>query len=249
MTKCLQVSPTQLASRERRTMSITRRRSGQALRGAVSLAMVCLVGTALTACDTPRIADEVHPRLSDPARRHPIVMVAETATLDLDSGGLDKGSEARAFVETTRFVRNYRYEGRGPLNIEVPRGGGGAVSRRINNVRLVAYRNGVSPERMRVVRKAGRHGVVTLSYDRIAAIGPTCGDWSEDVSRNKENLPYPNFGCASQRNLAAMTANPTDLMYPASESIRGSDGRAAAHKSFNTNIGKDPPTLSRQGVR
>lgn len=220
-----------------------------ALRLAASLTGLCLAGTALSGCNSASVTDEFHPRLTDPARRHPILMLAETATLDLSSHSTDKGSEARAYVETTRFVRNYRYEGRGPLQIAVPRNSGGHVARRVQNVRLVAYRNGVPSERIRVVSKPGGHGTVTLSYDRIAAVGPTCGDWSEDVTRNKQNLPYANFGCATQRNLAAMAANPMDLMYPAAETPRAGDTRAADQKNFQQKIGKDAPTLTQSGVR
>lgn len=226
------------------------RSRGRRLRAAAALAGLSLAVTAVTGCgQSSRVSDEFHPRLTDPARRHPITMLAETATLDLSGVALDKGAEARAFVETTRFVRNYRYEGRGPLSISVPRGGGGSVSRRVQNVRLVAYRNGVAPERIRVVSRPGNHGMVTLSYDRIAAVGPTCGDWSEDVTRNKQNLPYPNFGCSTQRNIAAMTANPLDLMVPASETPRGSETRAADAKNFNQKIGKDAPAPGSMSAR
>lgn len=224
-------------------------RGSLALRVASTAAGICLVATLLTGCNSSYVADEVHPRLTDPARRHPIITVAETATLDLFGSRYDKADEARAYVETTRFVRNYRYEGRGPLNIAVPRGAGGQVTRRVQNVRLVAYRNGVLPERIRVVNQSRGHGGVTLSYDRIAAVGPTCGDWSEDVTRNKQNLPYRNFGCATQRNLAAMTANPLDLMYPANETPRGSETRSADQKNFQQKIGKDPATPGSMGVR
>ncbi len=226
--------PTSSASRNRKQRL--------ALRLSATAAGLCLVATALSGCNSPWLSDDYHPRLTDPSRRHPIVMVAETATLDLSGFTVDKGGEARAFLETTKFVRNYRNEGRGPLHIAVPRGAGGNVSRRVQNIRLVAYNNGVSPDRLRTVVKPGNHGTVTLSYDRIAAVGPSCGDWSEDVTRNKDNLPYPNFGCATQRNLAAMAANPMDLMYPAVESPRGSETRAADQKNFQQKIGKDAPT-------
>ena len=220
-----------------------------ALRLASTAVGIGLVATALSGCNSAYVEDHFHPRLTETARRHPIVMVAETATLDLSGSTADKGGEARAFMETTRFVRNFRYEGRGPLHISVPRGAGGNVARRVQNIRLVAYRNGVSPDRIRTVVKAGNHGVVTLSYDRIAAVGPTCGDWSEDVTRNKQSLPYPNFGCATQRNLAAMAANPMDLMYPALETPRGSETRATDQKNFQQRIGKDAPTPSQMSVR
>jgi len=214
----------------------TKRVSGLSarLRLASSAAVLALAATALSGCDSSRIADDIHPRLSDPARRHPIVMVAETATLDVTAHGRDKGGEARAFVEATRFVRNYRNEGRGPLVIAAPRGG--ASAHRVHELRMIAFRNGVGPER---IRQVAAHGpVVRMSYDRIAAVGPTCGAWGEDVTRNPHNLPYPNFGCATQRNLAAMAANPTDLMYPANETPRGSDTREGDRKNFNQNLGK-----------
>ncbi len=222
---------------------------GRRLRAACVIAAAGIAITAIAGCgETSRVSDDVHPRLSDPARRHPIVLVAETATLDLAGASGDKGLEARAFIETTRFVRNFRHEGRGPLSIAVPRGGGSGISRRVQHVRSLAWRNGVPPERIRVVSRRG-HGAVTLSYDRIAAVGPTCGDWSEDVTRTKQNLPYPNFGCASQRNIAAMTANPTDLVVPAAETPRGSETRASDLKNFNQKIGKDAPTPGSMSVR
>jgi pilus assembly protein CpaD len=39
------------------------------------------------------------------------------------------------------------------------------------------------------------------------------------------NLPYPNLGCANQRNLAVQIANPADLLGPRSETARASDRR------------------------
>ena len=212
-----------------------------ASRLAAAAILAGLLGTLLAGCDSSRIADDIHPRLSEPSRRHPIIVVAETATLDIPIPSPGKGGEARAYVETTRFVRNYRHEGRGPLNIAVSRYSGGPVSQRIQSVRLVAQRAGVPSQRVRVIDKPYGSETMTLSYDRIAAIGPTCGDWSEDVARNPHNLPYPNFGCATQRNLAAMAANPTDLMFPAQETPRGSATRAVDTKNFSTNMGKGIP--------
>ena len=39
------------------------------------------------------------------------------------------------------------------------------------------------------------------------------------------NLDYPNFGCATQQNLAAMVANPADLLGPRSQTPRIGDRR------------------------
>ena len=41
-----------------------------------------------------------------------------------------------------------------------------------------------------------------------------CGDWSRNAGDTASNLPMPNFGCASQHNLAAMVTDPRDLVSP-----------------------------------
>ncbi len=41
-----------------------------------------------------------------------------------------------------------------------------------------------------------------------------CGYWPTDTGSNFRNAPYPNFGCATQNNLAAMLAKPNDVNKP-----------------------------------
>jgi type IV pilus biogenesis protein CpaD/CtpE len=41
-----------------------------------------------------------------------------------------------------------------------------------------------------------------------------CGNWPKDMAEVSDNEPYDNFGCAQQNNLAAMVANPQDLVRP-----------------------------------
>ena len=64
---------------------------------------------------------------------------------------------------------------------------------------------------------------IRLNYPKITAVAGPCGLWPEDLgssidnSRYNENKPYHNFGCATQRNLAAMVDNPADLEQPRPE--------------------------------
>ena len=69
-----------------------------------------------------------------------------------------------------------------------------------------------------------------LSYARLAAVTQPCADWSENVDLNRDNLPYKNFGCAVQSNMAAMIARPTDVLYPATETPRGAERRMTDQK-------------------
>jgi pilus assembly protein CpaD len=54
---------------------------------------------------------------------------------------------------------------------------------------------------------------------------PECGNWPTNLAYEPENLPYPNFGCATQRNFGAQIANPADLLGPRSETARSSERR------------------------
>ena len=64
---------------------------------------------------------------------------------------------------------------------------------------------------------------IRLSYPRIAAVAGPCGLWPEDLGPSIkdpgyfENKSYYNFGCAYQRNMAAMMDNPADLVQPRPE--------------------------------
>lgn len=210
---------------------------GSSRRSGIAQVLVGLVGLATLGCDSPRLADELHPMVTDPQQRHPIVVAADTASLDLVVLSDRDGIDARTELDVVRFVRKYRQEGKGPLTLWLNSRNSGhrGVAAGVNDIQRVAHEAGVSARSVRVRERSG-HGmggqVMTLSYDRIAAIGPQCGDWSESVGRNPENLPYPNYGCASQRNLAAMVARPTDFIYAAQEVERGGEKRSGAYRAF-----------------
>ena len=76
---------------------------------------------------------------------------------------------------------------------------------------------------------AGRHGLlvsegspVTAGYvepgqarivvTRSTASVPGCPDWSANNEANEYNATYPGYGCGVNSNLAAMVANPEDLI-------------------------------------
>lgn len=55
-------------------------------------------------------------------------------------------------------------------------------------------------------------GVVRVVVSRTRAGVPGCPNWSEASSPNYQNRSMSNFGCSVNGNLAAMVANPTDLI-------------------------------------
>ncbi|MES3151066.1 CpaD family pilus assembly protein [Sphingomonas faeni] len=60
-------------------------------------------------------------------------------------------------------------------------------------------------------------GSIRVVVSRMRADVPRCPDWSRDGSNEFESNTSSNYGCATNRNLAAMIANPADL-------VRGAPG-------------------------
>jgi pilus assembly protein CpaD len=60
----------------------------------------------------------------------------------------------------------------------------------------------------------GRGAPVVVTFERKFAVTAECGDWSEDLAVTGQNTPPPDFGCATQHNIAAVVANPEDFKSP-----------------------------------
>jgi len=66
--------------------------------------------------------------------------------------------------------------------------------------------------------------MIRVVLSRTRATVPGCPDWSRDSSNEFEASTSSNYGCATNANLAAMVADPEDL-------LRGHDGRATGDPS------------------
>lgn len=56
-----------------------------------------------------------------------------------------------------------------------------------------------------------RHPIIVT---KSGAHAKRCGAWPEDMTETADNQSYANFGCSQQNNIAAMVANPEDLVRP-----------------------------------
>ena len=63
-------------------------------------------------------------------------------------------------------------------------------------------------------------GVVRVIVSRTRAFVPNCPNWSVPSQPNPQNRMHSNYGCAVNTNIAAMVANPQDL-------VHGREGPAA----------------------
>lgn len=56
---------------------------------------------------------------------------------------------------------------------------------------------------------------IRVHADRSVVLPPGCPDWTKPEADEPNNAPSSNYGCATEVNLAAMVANPADLVKPA----------------------------------
>ncbi len=129
-------------------------------------------------------------------------------SLDAASGAMDADGGA----DLRRFVRDYLENGSGVIGVSAPRRLGGAPNAMA--ARLVAM--GVPRGRIMLGADdaANPADQVKLTYIRYQAHTPPCGDWSVNLGSTAANMTSPNFGCATQHNLAAMVTDPRDLVSP-----------------------------------
>ncbi len=195
---------------------------------AVSAAVLALTGCKTTD-DPTRVAGWT---LVDASQRHPI-LVSQEPTTDVvrvapGSNGLTTAQRARLLD----FADHYRATdaGNSRLVIQAPSGGANEVAAMyaVSQIRTLLADQGFMEASISVEAysaEGAREPPIRVSYLRYVAEPPKCGDWSTNLAYDPMNLPYPNFGCAGQRNFGAQVANPADLLGPRSETARSSERR------------------------
>ncbi|SIQ77492.1 pilus assembly protein CpaD [Rhizobium sp. RU20A] len=153
--------------------------------------------------------------------RHPIVLAEGETTLDVpvSSGDTQISLATRDLIRG--FASNYHNTASGVVQVMLPEGAPNshAVQRIRRDIRAALTSGGVPANRIVEMRyqaqSNGDAAPVRLSYTAIKASAGPCGEWPEDLAmRTEQNQNYYNFGCATQSNLAAQVANPTDLLGP-----------------------------------
>ncbi|MEM7299448.1 MAG: CpaD family pilus assembly lipoprotein [Pseudomonadota bacterium] len=152
--------------------------------------------------------------------RHPIVISEQEETMDVPvaSGSYDLPLATKSSI--TGFANEFRKSASGTIRVMIPSGSSneGAAQKVATKIVRMLKKNGIP--RRRIVTApyfAGQNGAaapIRLAYASIKANVKGCGQWPDDLTNSSENRQYHNFGCASQNNLAAIIANPSDLLGP-----------------------------------
>jgi pilus assembly protein CpaD len=136
-----------------------------------------------------------------------------------------------------------------------------AAKHTVREIKSLLQFAGVPPRAM-IVRNYSQPyredlGAIRVAYTKIEAVAGPCGQWPDNVGPGvlgsgryplleSENVPYWNFGCATQKNLAATVANPEDLVQPRSESPAYAPRRQTVVDKYRQ--GQDPSTIYTQNT-
>ena len=214
------------------------RETSLTLMRALALASVVAAGS----CAAP--SNDANGTFDDPRINHPITVTPTYQSLKLYYAPADSGLTNEDAVHLDAFIRDYLDHGNGKIIISAPVGLNAApavsfLGRRINDM-------GVSKDRIMVASHDTMNGDmrVELNYISYAAVTDPCGDWSRDLSYTASNKTPPNFGCAIQHNIAAMVADPRDLLGP--RPMSPADG--ARRSAVLGNYEKGQPTGATQSA-
>jgi pilus assembly protein CpaD len=170
---------------------------------------------SLSACKTDdTVLDPV--AASDYHDRYPIELARGPATLDVFE--VDGRLDSQSLASIHAFVDRYKQYGSGRMAILAP-------SDRRNSPLIAAVRRALYSEGMRGAVAVGSYPhpdpttaapVRLLFATIVAAVPAKCGQFPSDLASGPgfqewANLPYENFGCSTQKMLAAQIDDPRDL--------------------------------------
>ena len=84
---------------------------------------------------------------------------------------------------------------------------------------------------------------VRVGYSRLVAVGPQCANLWGQLSHTADNEPQPAFGCTMTANIAALVADPRDLVAPRASYPADAARRAVVLDKYR----KGEPTGAKRG--
>ena len=154
--------------------------------------------------------------------RHPITLAEVQHNLDVPIGTGEQRLTSGTRDLIRGFVQDYAALSSGTMLIAAPTqsANAGTAQALKGDVRKLLINAGVKPSRIVMTAydpsDANASAPIRLSFVAVTAITGECGQWPTDLfgPTIMDNTNWENFGCATQQNLAAQIASPTDLVGP-----------------------------------
>src|SRR5450631_1553344 len=180
----------------------------------------------------------------DYRQRHPIAIQEADRSVVIFVGHARGGLSASQRADVMGLAQTWLHEGTGAISADVPVDTANArvAADSFREIQALLAASGVPPRGIVVHRyrpdDPRQMATIRLNYPKISAVAGPCGLWPEDLGpsiKDKsyfENKEYYNFGCAYQRNMAAMVDNPSDLVQPRPETPPYTARRTAAFEKY-----------------
>jgi pilus assembly protein CpaD len=213
----------------------------RALRMAGALAGLAVV---LGACTHTDEAVTTASLPTDYRERHPIAIQEADRSVVIFVGQARGGLSAAQRADVIGLAQIWLHEGTGAIIADVPVNTPNArtAADAFREIQATLAASGVPPRGIKVrnyhPEDPRQLATIRLNYPKITAVAGPCGLWPEDLGPSIhdknyfDNRSYYNFGCAYQRNMAAMVDNPSDLVQPASETPVYTARRTAAFEKY-----------------
>jgi len=195
--------------------------SGRARQPLLAVVLAGGLAVALAGCAAQVNPLETVGSVPDDYRvNHPIAVEEQVETMDvpvgLYTGRLSDGAKANV----AGFAQKFEASGSSLIAVVAPSGSpnqqvAATIAVEIEDVlRQSGVPSTAIDYRVYHAGSAERNAPVRVAFSRIGAHTAPCGPWPDQATVNSQNRHYFNFGCATQQNLAAVVANPLDLLYP-----------------------------------
>jgi pilus assembly protein CpaD len=213
------------------------------LRACVAVASVAAASIVGASCSTP--ASNGAAQVYDRDERFPISVQPRMMTLRLLYNGQSSLDE-NASGQIARFARDYLSYGSGSIAVASPSGNPATSDLIVSEL----LENGVSRNQIMVgaANAPGPSDDFRITYIRYVAESPACGDWSDNLGRSASNTPPANFGCATQRNIAAMVADPRDLLSPDRSGVADAQRRLKVLDNYRKGLPTPAETTDAQSA-
>jgi len=208
---------------------------------ATNIVLASAVALAIVGCrpgeDGPQVAGW---SIADPAARHPIMVSQKPSSISVRVARGAYGLSPHQRAQLAEFVDRYRNgdNGNSKMIISAPSGAPNEVAamQAVAEIRHMIRAAGFDETSVSVEayhEEKDPQPPIRISYLRYVAEAAECGRWTSNLAHEPNNLPYPNLGCATQRNFAAQIANPADLLGPRTQTPAAGERRQVVWEKYN----------------
>ena len=204
-----------------------------------------LLGLAVALGACTHTDDVVTASIPDDYRqRHPIAVQEANQSIVIFIGHARGGLSAPQRADVMGLAQTWLHEATGAIMADVPvdTPNARAAADSLREIHALLAAAGIPPRGLIVHHyhpdDARQMPAIRLSYPKISAVAGPCGIWPDDLGpsiKNRsyyDNKPYYNFGCAYQRNMAAMIDNPSDFEQPRPETPPYTVRRSEAFEKY-----------------